>query len=65
MKPVTPSSDLAKIVGSQDMPRTEITKKIWDYIKKNDLQDASNKRMINSDDLLKPIFNNKKHGGKF
>ncbi len=65
MKPVKPSSDLAKIVGNKEMPRTEITKKVWDYIKKNNLQDTNNKRMINSDDLLKPIFGSKKQVNMF
>lgn len=59
MRPVTPSSVLAAIVGAIPMPRTEITKKIWDYIKKNKLQDAINKRMINADEKLKAIFGGK------
>ena len=59
MKPVTPSSILAAVVGAIPMPRTEITKKIWDYIKKNKLQDAINKRMINADEKLKAIFGGK------
>ena len=49
MKPVTPSADLAEVVGSKPMPRTEVTKKLWAYIKKNGLQDAKNKRMIKAD----------------
>jgi chromatin remodeling complex protein RSC6 len=56
MKPVTPDDKLAAVVGSKPLPRTELTKKIWDYIKKNGLQDKKNKRMINADDKLKPIF---------
>jgi chromatin remodeling complex protein RSC6 len=56
MKPVTPSAALAEVVGSKPMPRTEVTKKLWAYIKKNGLQDKKNKRMINSDDALKAIF---------
>ena len=56
MKPVTPSDTLATIVGAKPMPRTEVTKKLWAYIKRNGLQDKSNKRMINSDDKLKPVF---------
>ena len=56
MKPVTPSAALADVVGSKPMPRTEVTKKLWAYIKKNGLQDKKNKRMINSDDALKAIF---------
>ena len=59
MKPMTPSSDLAAVVGAAAAPRTEITKKIWDYIKKNKLQDAINKRMINADAKLKAIFGGK------
>ena len=56
---VTPSSDLAAVVGSTPMPRSEVTKKVWDYIKKNGLQDQTNKRMINADDKLLKIFNGK------
>src|SRR5512140_1445655 len=57
---VTPSAELALVVGANPMPRTEITKKVWDYIKKNGLQDAKNRRAINADDKLKPIFGGKK-----
>jgi chromatin remodeling complex protein RSC6 len=56
MKAMTPSSTLAAVVGSNAMPRTEVTKKIWDYIKKNKLQDSVNKRQINADDKLKAVF---------
>jgi chromatin remodeling complex protein RSC6 len=56
MKPMQPDDQLSAVVGSKPMPRTEVTKKIWDYIKKNNLQDAKNKRMINADDKLKPVF---------
>jgi upstream activation factor subunit UAF30 len=56
MAPLTPSATLAEVVGSKPMPRTEVVKKIWDYIKKNNLQDAKNRRMINADAKLKPIF---------
>ena len=56
MKPVTPSAALAAIIGDKPMPRTEVTKKLWAYIKKNGLQDKKNKRMIIADDKLKPIF---------
>ena len=56
MKPLTPSATLAAIIGSAPMPRTEVTSKIWAYIKKNKLQDAVNKRMINADDKLKALF---------
>ena len=57
MKPMTPSAALGAVIGAKAMPRTEVTKKIWDYIKKNKLQDAVNKRMINADAKLKEIFN--------
>lgn len=56
MKPVTPSPTLAAIIGSEAIPRTEVTKKIWEYIKKHDLQDPSNRRNINADDKLRPLF---------
>jgi chromatin remodeling complex protein RSC6 len=56
MKPVQPSPDLAKVVGSAPLPRSEVTKKLWDYIKGNNLQEPTNKRMINADDVLRPIF---------
>ena len=56
MAPVTPSATLAEVVGSKPLPRTELTKKLWAYIKKNGLQDKTNKRMIKADDNLKAIF---------
>ena len=56
MKPLTPSGPLAAIVGSMPMPRTEVTSKIWAYIKKNKLQDSVNRRMINADDKMKALF---------
>jgi upstream activation factor subunit UAF30 len=56
MKPMRPSSDLAAVVGSSPMPRTEVTKKIWQYIKRKGLQDSKNRRMINADENLRPIF---------
>lgn len=56
MKPMTPSKDLAAVVGKAALPRTEVTKKVWEYIKKHNLQDAANKRMINADAKLKEIF---------
>jgi upstream activation factor subunit UAF30 len=62
---VTPDDLLAAVVGSSPMPRTEITKKIWDYIKKHGLQDQTNKRMINADDKLKPVFGGKKQVSMF
>jgi upstream activation factor subunit UAF30 len=59
MKAMTPSPALAEVVGSKPIPRTEVTKKLWAYIKKNKLQDAKNRRMIKSDEALKPIFGGK------
>jgi chromatin remodeling complex protein RSC6 len=59
MKPLTPSPALAEIVGSKPLPRTEVTKKLWAYIKKHDLQDPKNKRMIKADAALKVIFGGK------
>jgi chromatin remodeling complex protein RSC6 len=59
MKAMTPSSSLAAVVGSSPMPRTEVTKKIWDYIKKNKLQDSINRRLINADEKLKAVFGGK------
>jgi chromatin remodeling complex protein RSC6 len=59
MRPVTPSATLAVVVGSKAIPRTEVTKKLWAYIKKNGLQDKKNKRMINADSNLKAVFGGK------
>jgi chromatin remodeling complex protein RSC6 len=59
MKAMTPSSTLAAVVGSIPLPRTEVTKKIWDYIKKNKLQDAVNRRLINADEKLRAVFGGK------
>ena len=59
MKPLTPSGPLSEVVGGKALPRTEVTKKLWAYIKKNKLQDAKNKRMIKADDALKPVFGGK------
>jgi chromatin remodeling complex protein RSC6 len=56
---VTPSADLAPIVGNEPIPRSEVTKRVWDYIKANGLQDQTNKRMINADDKLRKIFGGK------
>jgi upstream activation factor subunit UAF30 len=56
MAPLTPSATLGEVVGTKPLPRTEVVKKIWEYIKKNNLQDAKNRRMINADAKLKPIF---------
>ena len=65
MKPMTPSAALAAVVGAKPLPRTEVTKKIWKYIKKYDLQDAKNRRNINADDKLKPVFGGKKQVSMF
>jgi chromatin remodeling complex protein RSC6 len=65
MKPMTPTSALAEVVGSKAMPRTEVTKKLWVYIKKHKLQDSKNRRMINADEALKPIFGGKKQVSMF
>jgi chromatin remodeling complex protein RSC6 len=59
MAPVTPSDKLAEVVGAEPLPRTEITKRLWAYIKKNGLQDQKNRRMIKSDDALRPVFGGK------
>jgi chromatin remodeling complex protein RSC6 len=59
MRPVTPSATLAEVVGAKAMPRTEVTKKLWGYIKKNGLQDKKNRRMINADPKLKAVFGGK------
>jgi chromatin remodeling complex protein RSC6 len=65
MKPMTPSSVLASVVGAMPLPRTEVTKKIWDYIKKNRLQDSLNKRLINADEKLRQVFGGKKQVSMF
>ncbi|MBM7118430.1 SWIB/MDM2 domain-containing protein [[Archangium] primigenium] len=65
MKAMTPSAELAAIIGAKPVPRTEVVKKIWEYIKKNNLQDAKNKRQINADDKLKAIFGGKKSVNMF
>ena len=59
MKPVQPSAALSEVVGSKPIPRTEVTKKLWAYIKKNGLQDKKNKRMIKADEALKTVFGGK------
>ncbi len=59
MKPLTPSATLAAIVGSKPLPRTEVTKRLWAYIRKNKLQDAEERRMINADSALKAVFGGK------
>ena len=65
MKPLTPSAALGAVVGAKAMPRTEVTKKIWVYIKKNGLQDKKNKRMINADAALNVVFGGKKQVSMF
>jgi chromatin remodeling complex protein RSC6 len=55
-KALTPSNELAAVIGAEAVPRTEVTKKVWDYIKKNNLQDSANKRNINADDKLRAVF---------
>jgi chromatin remodeling complex protein RSC6 len=65
MKPMTPSDTLAAVVGATPLPRTEVTKKVWEYIKKNRLQDEANKRNINADDKLKAVFGGKKQVSMF
>jgi chromatin remodeling complex protein RSC6 len=59
MKPMTPSAALSEVVGSKPIPRTEVTKKLWAYIKRRNLQDKKNRRMINADAALKPVFGGK------
>lgn len=65
MAPLSPSPALAEVVGSKPIPRTEIVKKMWEYIKKNNLQDKKNRRMINADAKLKPVFGNKEQVSMF
>ena len=65
MKPMNTSATLAAVVGSTPMPRTEVTSKLWAYIKKNNLQDKANRRKINADDKLKEVFGGKKKVSMF
>jgi chromatin remodeling complex protein RSC6 len=65
MKAMQPDASLSAVIGGNAMPRTEVTKKIWNYIKKNNLQDSKNKRMINADDKLKDVFGGKKQVSMF
>ena len=65
MAPVTPSAALAEVIGAEPIPRTEITKRLWAYIKKNGLQDQKNKRMIKADAALKPVFGGKNQVNMF
>jgi chromatin remodeling complex protein RSC6 len=65
MKPMNPSATLAAVVGSSPMPRTEVTSKLWGYIKRNNLQDKTNRRMINADDKLREVFGGKRQVSMF
>jgi upstream activation factor subunit UAF30 len=65
MKPMQPSPQLSAVVGSTPIPRTEVTKKLWQYIKRNGLQDAKNRRAINADDRLRPVFGGKSQVSMF
>jgi chromatin remodeling complex protein RSC6 len=65
MKPMTPSETLAEVVGAKALPRTQVTKKMWEYIKKHKLQDAKKRTMINADERLKKIFGGKKQVSMF
>ena len=65
MKPVQPSAALSEVVGSKPIPRTEVTKELWAYIKKNGLQDKKKRTQINADDALKPVFNGKSQVSMF
>jgi chromatin remodeling complex protein RSC6 len=65
MKPVQPDDALSKVVGSSPLPRTELTKKLWDYIRKNGLQDKTKRTQINADENLKVVFNGKKSVSMF
>jgi upstream activation factor subunit UAF30 len=65
MKPMQPDAQLAAVVGNSPMPRTEITKKLWAYIKRKGLQDAKNRRQINADENLKPVFGGKSNVSMF
>ena len=65
MKPMQPTAALGAVIGGNPMPRTEVTKKIWGYIKRNGLQDSKNRRMINADDKLKEVFGGKRQVSMF
>jgi chromatin remodeling complex protein RSC6 len=65
MRPVQPDEKLSEIVGSKPLPRSELTKKLWDYIKKNGLQDKKKRTQINADDSLRPVFNGKSQVSMF
>ena len=65
MKPMNPSATLAAVIGSNPIPRTEVTSKLWGYIKRNNLQDKTNRRMINADDKLREVFGGKRQVSMF
>ncbi len=65
MRPMQPSDDLGAVVGARPMPRTEVTKRIWDYIRRNGLQDQKNRRMINADDRLRAVFGGRRQVSMF
>ena len=65
MRPMTPSAQLSEVIGNKPMPRSEVAKRMWIYIKKNNLQDQKNKRMINADDKLKAVFGGKSQVSMF
>jgi upstream activation factor subunit UAF30 len=65
MKPLNPSKELAEVVGNKPIPRTEVVKKLWAYIRKNNLQDAKERRMINADDTLRVVFGGKRQVSMF
>jgi len=65
MKELQPSEDLAQVIGNKPIPRTEVVKKLWAYIRKNGLQDAKERRMINADDKLRAVFGGKKQVSMF
>ncbi|HSA57670.1 MAG TPA: SWIB/MDM2 domain-containing protein [Gemmatimonadaceae bacterium] len=65
MKPMTPDAALAAVIGPKARPRSQVAKSMWDYIKKNKLQDSKNRRMINADDKLRPVFNGKSQVSMF
>jgi chromatin remodeling complex protein RSC6 len=65
MKPMQPSEELGAVVGARPMPRTEVTKRIWDYIRRNGLQDQKNRRQINADDRLRAVFGGRRQVSMF
>jgi upstream activation factor subunit UAF30 len=65
MRPMKPSADLAAVIGNNPMPRSEVAKKLWAYIKKNNLQDAKERRMINADDRLRAVFGGRRQVSMF